>query len=138
MADRPQSTYNVRRRRDVQVAVREFRDEATRREDPCWLCQKPIDYTIADPYDDWVLEVEHVVAVSLRPDLAADKGNMRASHRLCNQRKSDSTAPQGLGATSEDWEGMADDLGGQTTSERGEHVKARRRDDDFDDVFAIV
>jgi 5-methylcytosine-specific restriction endonuclease McrA len=42
----------------------------------CWLCGH-----------DGADTVDHVVPLSLRPDLAHDRNNLRPAHRSCNSRK---------------------------------------------------
>ncbi|GAB2474430.1 hypothetical protein GCM10007967_32360 [Xylanimonas ulmi] len=44
---------------------------------PCWWCKQPV---LADAA--WV--VEHIVARSVRPDLAHDPSNWWVSHRRCS------------------------------------------------------
>lgn len=133
MADRLPSAAEVRGWRHVRAAIVQFREEAARRGDPCWLCSKAIDYDLGDPYDDWAFECDHVLSVSKHPEHAADPANMRASHRLCNRRKSNDANPQGLGITSEDWEGMADDDGQGAATSRPPMKRARRRGEEWDD-----
>ena len=53
---------------------------------PCGICGKPIDYSLP-PGHPMSFEVDEIVPVSLGGD-PLDKGNVQASHRICNERKS--------------------------------------------------
>lgn len=52
----------------------------------CSLCGRPIDYSLAYP-DPLSFVVDHVVPLSRGG--SHDMGNLRASHRWCNSKKSD-------------------------------------------------
>ena len=62
---------------------------------PCWLCNRPIDYsltTYVDPKDGRTkrhpmsFELDEVVPVSLGGD-PLDFDNVRPAHRICNQKR---------------------------------------------------
>lgn len=54
---------------------------------PCWLCGKPIDYTITDHLDPMSFVVDHAVALAQGGTDTPD--NWRPAHRSCNSAKSD-------------------------------------------------
>lgn len=90
----------------------DYRTEAREREEPCWLCGDPIDYSLLDTKDtenDGYPEVDHVLPLSKFPQYAADKANMKMTHRLCNNTRSASMTSDGIGRTSQDWESMGDE-----------------------------
>jgi hypothetical protein len=69
---------------------------------PCWLCGRPIDYTLDHPHpDSWSLD--HAYTVSARPDLAEDPANYRDSHLSCNDQRGDGEPHIYLGNPSERW-----------------------------------
>lgn len=53
----------------------------------CWLCGRPIDYSLASP-DPGSFEVDHKVAVNAGGPFL-DPSNLAPSHRRCNRAKSD-------------------------------------------------
>lgn len=79
----------------------------------CWLCGQGIDTAI--PYrdpdtrlvnpDSWTLD--HIVPVSVRPDLALVRSNCRAAHHRCNSARGNRapTRPRSTEPliTSRDW-----------------------------------
>lgn len=56
------------------------------RHDPCGICGRPIDYDLP-PGDPMAFEADDIVPVSLGGD-PCDINNLRASHRCCNQHRS--------------------------------------------------
>ena len=81
---------NGHRYRQLQKRVRSWGD-------PCALCKQPIDYsltTYVDPRDGrrkrhpMSFEVDHIVPIAQGGD-PYDPANAQASHRICNQMKSD-------------------------------------------------
>lgn len=56
------------------------------RRDPCGICGQPIDYDLP-PGNPMAFEADDIVPVSLGGD-PCDINNLRASHRICNQRRS--------------------------------------------------
>jgi hypothetical protein len=52
----------------------------------CWLCGHPIDPRLSWP-DPWSFSLDHVIAASVRPDLAEDRANCRAAHLVHNQQR---------------------------------------------------
>ena len=76
----------------------------------CYRCGQPIDWSIPyrDPHTGEVRmdagTVEHINAVSKRPDLIYDRANAAASHRGCNIKASDADiVPNALGQPSQRW-----------------------------------
>ena len=61
---------------------------------PCWLDGQPIDYNAA-PLSPNAFEVDHVIPVSVRPDLEYDPANIRPAHSSCNRRRQAKAAPRG-------------------------------------------
>ena len=59
------------------------------RRDPCALCGGPIDYDLPSGHP-LSFEADDIVPVSLGGD-PCDIGNLQASHRICNQRRSNKT-----------------------------------------------
>ena len=66
--------------------------------DVCYLCGRPIDYTL--PHDNpWAFVVDELIPVSRWKEfgydspraVAEDFNNLRAAHRICNARKSNKT-----------------------------------------------
>lgn len=52
----------------------------------CWLCGVPIDMGLPPEHRmSWTMD--HVMPVSIRPDLAEDLGNIREAHRGCNSSR---------------------------------------------------
>lgn len=68
----------------------------------CWLCGKPIDLTITDPYDPGYGTADHVLPVAQGGSDALS--NLRPAHRGCNARRQ-ARAPHatGLQKHSRDW-----------------------------------
>ncbi|WP_210578594.1 HNH endonuclease [Actinomyces succiniciruminis] len=69
-------------------------DPATRAESVCWICKQRIDYDAAPGSTEDSHELDHVIAVSLRPDLQEDPSNFAHSHRRCNAARGN-VAPTG-------------------------------------------
>lgn len=65
---------------------REIRKWLMATQDVCALCGKPIDKTLKTPHP-MSFEVDEIVPVSRGGD-PLDRGNVQASHRECNRRKS--------------------------------------------------
>lgn len=70
---------------------------------PCWICHRPIDYTITDPYHPDVFNADHAAPVKERPELAMDINNLRPSHRDCNLKRGTDDAHIDIGLPSEQW-----------------------------------
>ena len=78
---------------------------------PCWICGKPIDYTLTG--GPWCWQPDHYLSVREHPELAEDIGNLRPSHARCNNQRGQEerlkrsprkAKPSGeLGEGSEDW-----------------------------------
>lgn len=86
------------------VAARDkFKSESAARNDPCWICRGPIDYTSAhDPqrYNPKLFELDHATPTSLGGSIA-NPSNFRASCKRCNARRGNSD--RGLFRTSRQW-----------------------------------
>lgn len=107
MVARGSRTHAVRNARAVREAVGTFRERCKVEQPPCWLCGQAIDYEATEPHAPDALQVDHVFPVSKHPELAADTGNMRASHAGCNLARGNSMTLPELGLTSLDWESLA-------------------------------
>lgn len=83
----------------------QFRAACEAEQAPCWICRQPIDYEITDATDPEVWEPDHIHPYSTHPHLYEDPGNLRASHRGCNNERSNRhhAAVDGLGAQTRDW-----------------------------------
>ena len=73
------------------------------RGDVCYLCGRPIHYDEpSDPKHPWSFVIDEVIPVSRWQEfgysspraVAEDFNNLRAAHRLCNQRKSNKTVEE--------------------------------------------
>jgi 5-methylcytosine-specific restriction endonuclease McrA len=58
------------------VRWRKIRKQVLEASDVCWLCGKPSADT-----------VDHVLPLSVYPELAHDMGNLRPAHKSCNSSK---------------------------------------------------
>lgn len=81
----------------------EYRATCSNNDTPCWLCSMPIDYSITDPHDDEVFELDHLYPRSTHPQHAEDPANFRASHRACNNKRSNKMPVGGLGTLKRNW-----------------------------------
>jgi len=80
-----------------------FKAQCEAEQAPCWLCGRPIDYSVTDIYDDAVWEPDHFYPVSTHTEHGDDPANLRASHRGCNRARGNKKAANLLGTTSRDW-----------------------------------
>jgi len=85
------------------ILRKSFYEECKAADRPCWLCTHPIDYGLVDTTDDRIFEPDHVYPVSLYPERAEDRENLRASHRGCNRRRGNDKTPLSIGILSRDW-----------------------------------
>ncbi|SCX05913.1 hypothetical protein, partial [Mycolicibacterium fluoranthenivorans] len=69
---------------------------------PCWLCGKPIDYSLPDDHPDG-FNLDHAYTVADRPDLAEDPANFRPAHKACNGLRGNNDPFIQIGSPSEDW-----------------------------------
>lgn len=53
----------------------------------CWICGRPIDLTITDPYDDGYGTADHVVPAAKGGSDALS--NLRPAHFGCNRKRQD-------------------------------------------------
>jgi 5-methylcytosine-specific restriction endonuclease McrA len=74
----------------------DLREHVRRAQPLCWLCGREIDPAAKYP-DPWSFSVDHVIAASIRPDLAETLSNMRAAHIRCNRRRQTGTSPARAG-----------------------------------------
>ncbi|OKH78217.1 hypothetical protein EB75_28150 [Mycobacterium sp. ST-F2] len=81
---------------------RKFRTECQERADDCWLCFRPIDYSLEYPHPE-SFSVDHAVTVKARPELADDYHNFRPAHLVCNQMRGDEEPHLDIGEPSEVW-----------------------------------
>jgi 5-methylcytosine-specific restriction endonuclease McrA len=80
----------------------EFRSRCKARNVACWLCGKTIDYSLPHTHPD-SFNVDHAIPVSQRRDLAEDTRNLRAAHRVCNERRGNEEPVLNIGSPSESW-----------------------------------
>ena len=96
------SRYAGRSTRRYKTLRAEFKRQCKARQSPCWLCGKPIDYTLPKEHPE-VFNVDHAIPKSERNDLAEDPANFRPSHRVCNERRGASAPNIEIGQPSEAW-----------------------------------
>lgn len=77
------------------------RDRATGA--PCWICLKPIDYSLGYSTCDEAYEADHYIPVDDHPEMEYDLTNIRASHRTCNRARHKRAGISLLGTPSRDW-----------------------------------
>ena len=65
---------------------KQFRNHAHARNEPCWICGRPIDWN-AVPQSAAAFELDHALPRSTHPDLAWEITNMRTSHSACNRKR---------------------------------------------------
>lgn len=55
----------------------------------CWICTKPIDMDLSrrDPRHAMAWTLDHLIPLSVQPDLALEPANHREAHRRCNSAK---------------------------------------------------
>lgn len=87
--------------RRATAALEQVRADGARHHTPCWICQKPIDYTLRYPHRR-SCTVQHIIARTIRPDLTWHRSNWAPAHLQCNQDYGDGTQlnPYDLGITS--------------------------------------
>ena len=77
---------------------RNYHHQARQRNDPCWICGKPIDWN-APPQTPAAFELDHAQPRSQRPDLAYETTNLRTAHSKCNRRRGNRHPPNPAGTT---------------------------------------
>lgn len=97
------SAYVGRSTRRYKTLRRIFRAQCADEEQPCWLCGKPIDYSLPDNEHPDAFNLDHAYTVDDRPDLAEDPANFRAAHKDCNERRGNNDPFIQIGSPSEDW-----------------------------------
>lgn len=80
----------------------EFRRRCSTRSATCWLCGKPIDYTLPKEHPE-AFNLDHAIPKAERNDLAEDPTNFRPSHKVCNERRGADCPTIDIGAASEQW-----------------------------------
>ncbi len=70
---------------------------------PCWICGRPIDYSLGYSTCDEAYEADHYIPVADHPELEYDLLCIRASHRSCNRTRQDRAGIDVLGNPSRDW-----------------------------------
>ena len=68
----------------------------------CWLCGKPIDMTLDAQTHAYGWTIDHVLPLSMYPELAVDITNMREAHRHCNSSRGNGTN-KAKGKISRNW-----------------------------------
>lgn len=104
------SAYVGRSTRRYKTLRKAFRHECANEEQPdgtigrpCWLCGKPIDYSLPDNQHPDAFNLDHAYTVAEHPELAEDPANFRASHKDCNELRGDNDPFIQIGSPSEDW-----------------------------------
>ena len=70
----------------------------------CHICGEPIDYFVPPSSTPDSYEPDHLIPVSLRPDLELDLTNIAPSHRRCNRQRGDGTnGTNAIGERSRKW-----------------------------------
>ena len=80
----------------------EFLSDCKRRQAPCWLCSRSIDYGLTHEHPE-AFNADHAIPISVRPELADDINNLRPSHRACNERRGNAEPFIDIGIPSEVW-----------------------------------
>lgn len=79
-----------------------LRDNLRAERRPCCRCGQPIDYTLPPRHPD-SFSVEHVLPLSLHPELAEEPSNLDAAHMRCNSSRGNRDPKPGLGTRSRIW-----------------------------------
>ena len=58
----------------------------------CHICGEPIDYFVKPSSSPDSYEPDHIIPVSLRPDLELDLKNIAPAHRRCNRQRGDGSS----------------------------------------------
>lgn len=85
--------------RRAQAALAQVKREGRRRNTPCHLCGKPIDYNLDWPHP-WACTVEHPLSRHTHPHLTWDPANWQPAHHRCNSIEGASNTTPTLGPTS--------------------------------------
>lgn len=70
---------------------------------PCWICGKPIDYSLGYSTCPAAYEADHYIPIDSHPELEYDLGNIRASHQTCNRSRQTRAGIDLLGNPSRNW-----------------------------------
>lgn len=68
----------------------------------CWICSMPIDMTLDAQTHALGWTIDHVLPLSMYPELAVDISNMREAHRRCNSSRG-TGVHNGKGKVSRNW-----------------------------------
>lgn len=96
------SQYAGRSTRRYKSLRAEFKRKCSANDSPCWLCGRPIDYTLPSNHPDG-FNLDHAIPKAERNDLAEDPANFRPSHKVCNERRGAGAPKIDIGAPSETW-----------------------------------
>ena len=70
---------------------------------PCWICGRPIDYSLPISSCPEAYEADHYIPIDLHPEFEYDLPNIRASHMSCNRARGTRAGTDPLGEPSRDW-----------------------------------
>lgn len=96
------SQYAGRSTRRYKTLRAEFRRKCKARNEPCWLCGKPLDYDLPKDHPE-SFNLDHAIPLSTRRDLAEDPRNFRPAHKVCNERRGKDSPSIDIGQPSETW-----------------------------------
>ena len=96
------SRYAGRSTRRYKAQSAAFRAHCQSAQRNCWLCGKPIDYTLSREHPESFAN-DHALPVSTHPELAEDVSNFRPSHRSCNEARGNDDPHLEIGVPSERW-----------------------------------
>jgi len=90
------------RGRSWDALLASFKAECQARNDPCWLCRAPIDYTLTGR-QSLAFSADHVTPTSIPggEQQALRRANLKPSHYGCNSRRGNTT--RGQFPTSRQW-----------------------------------
>lgn len=77
------------------------RDRKTRA--VCHICGEPIDYSLTPSTAPLAWEPDHVIPVSMAPELENDLNNIAPSHARCNRQRGKGDRMNDLGRRSRIW-----------------------------------
>jgi HNH endonuclease len=95
-------TYAGRSERRDKLDSARLKAMSAEQQRPCILCGQPIDYTLPADHPQSFTK-EHVIPLSIRPDLAQDPTNYAPAHASCNKSAGNRERRPPVGDTSEQW-----------------------------------